>query len=284
MTNTLKLTTISLYVFISLVVLLLTIYNNLFIVFFVGLFIASALFLGFISNRLKLNQYAAVLIPIIIMSPIIKIPGFFADLRLDDLWLIFGASVLLVKMAIKRKPIKLIYPSYAKCFTFFVLWIIVTIFISSYREPHIFSVRDWTEVYKGVKLLLYLLIAVNLKLDAVGQKKIMRVLLRSLLVLAIFGVLQYFNVANINNWLTTHYIFESKIYNLEVQRRVIGTFGNPNVFGVALMIGIAFSFASLFGEIGRESCRVRVLILECNGFGKNKEKMIRKRTIWNSIA
>lgn len=246
MTKNIKITILSIYGIAGLTILLLTLINNFFILFLGVFILAGIIFLGFLSGRLNLIDYTKILIPIIVLSPIVKIPGLFADLRLDDIWLAFGFLILLIKIAVNKLDFKIIIPTYAKVFVVFIFWISVTIFISSYREPHLYSTRDWTEVYKTLKLLIYLLIAVNLKLDFNKQKNMMNTLLISILISAVFGILQYFNVADINSWLTKYYIFETKVYNLETQRRVVGTFGNPNIFGTALILGIALCLSNLF--------------------------------------
>lgn len=248
MTNTFKTTMIAMYGAFSLLMLLLSMYKPVYALYFTVALVFSFMFFGFLAGKLTINHYAAVLVPSIILSPIITIPGFFADIRVDDIWLAFGAIVFFANITFKRKMTNIVIPLYAKLYVLFIAWIGITIFLSSFREPYLYTNRDWTEVYKGLKLLAYLLIAVNLNLDANKIKKIINVFLVALLASALFGIMQYFNFVNVNTWLTPNYIFETKIYNLETQRRVVGTFGNPNIFGGALLIGIALSFSNLLSE------------------------------------
>lgn len=243
-TNAIIITT---YFTMSLVLLVLTIYQPA--IFFVSLLIllGSLLYLNFISGRLKLIHYVCILAPSIVLSPFINIPGLMA-IKLEDIWLAFGLMVFFTKMIQTKGKLSIDFPVYAKLFLLFIAWIIVTIFISSYREPYYYSHRDWLEVFKNIKLLAILLISYNVKLNSKGLKKAVNILLLSLLASALFGIMQYFNILNINSWLTPYYIFESKLNDLETQSRVVGTFGNPNFFAAALLIGIAFSFSSLFND------------------------------------
>lgn len=232
-----------------------------FVVFYVFLFVALTnpllmvlgivailvilFYILFMTNKIDLFHYVLILISCIVLSPILDFSFMFASLRLDDFWLAFGAVVLFSKIAVHKKNFSFKFPSYAKIFMIFIAWICITIAMSAFSEPNLYSNRDWTEVYKSIKLLIYLLIAANLDLNPLKIKKIVNVCIVTLLMSAVFGVMQYFNFLSVNSWLTPMYIFETKLYGLETQKRVIGTFGNPNIFGGAMIIGIALTFSKI---------------------------------------
>ena len=240
MTTSFKVTIISMYALISLALLLSAILNPMFLVIACGFFSFVLLLFLFITNKLKFIHYITIMIPSVVLSPFMQFPGLPA-IKLEDMWLAFGGILLAIKIA-KEKNLKFICPSYAKTFSVFIVWIAFTIFLSSYREPHLYSNRDWMEIIKNVKLLIILLLAVNVKLEGNKQKKIVNTMIITMLVASAFGFMQYFNFLNVNSWLTPHYIFEAKIRDLENQNRVVSTFGNPNTYAGALLIGIAFSF------------------------------------------
>lgn len=209
-----------------------------------GLF-AAVMYLYFLKKNVGLNQFILLLIPAIILSPMINIPGVIG-IRLDDLWLAFGAVVYLTRLA--STPLKLEFklPKYTTLFIIFIGWIVVTIFISSFKEPYFYSGRDWLEVYKNLKLLLIIVLATQLQITKPFINKIFNVVTFSLLISAIFGIMQYFNVANVNSWLTPYFLAESQIKGLEVHGRIVGTYANPNVFGTAMLVGIGLSFSRFF--------------------------------------
>ncbi len=256
MSNTLKNTTLAIYTAISLVIVTLSTIKPILSVSLILSLLFLGLLVGFLSGKLTSRHYVIMLIPSVIISPMVKIPGMFASLRIDDLWLAFGGVLLLIKLAINSRNLKFEFPRFSKLLLAFIVWIAITIFISSFREPGLYSTRDWTEVYKSLKILVYLLIAINIKLDTVKLKKMINVFLIFLSASAIFGILQYFNLFDINSWLTPYYIFETKVYGLETQGRVVGTFGNPNIFGGAMLIGIALSFSNLLNKF-----KMRYLLL-----------------------
>ena len=243
--TTYKLFILSAYAILSTITILLGLYNLFFAVVMLSTFILGAILIFFLLGKFTTAHYLMVLFPSIILSPIIRIPGFPIAIRLDDLWMAFGA-ILLVIYLFKRKNLDIYFPRYARVFLLFIVWIAFTIFLSTYREPYFYSVRDWTEVYKNVKLLIYLLIAINISLNMKDLRKIVSVAIGSLLVTALFGMMQYFNFLNINSWLTPYYILDSNVRALELNGRVVGTFGNPNMFGFAILIGIALSLSELF--------------------------------------
>lgn len=254
MSNIFKKVTISAYLIVSLALLLFTIYEPAFLVITIGLFVFGFLFFLFISGKLHLIHFVGVLIPSIILSPSIPLPGL-PSIRIDDIWLAFGTIVLIV-LASKSKKISIVFPLYAKLYLLFIAWIAITIYISSNQEPYFYSNRDWLEVYKNIKLLVILLIGSNVKINKNRMKSLVKVLLLSLLVTSMFGFMQFFNLFNVNSWLTPYFVYKSKVYGLESLNRVVGTFGNPNVLASALLIGIAFSFSSFLS-----SFKVRYLLL-----------------------
>lgn len=249
-----KKTILSIYLLISLLLLLYVIVSPNTAIIVIALFIGAALFLAFISGKLKFYHYILILVFCIILSPNIKLPGVPA-IRLDDLWLMFGLVVILFTKGFKRSNFTFSFPVYAKIFLAFIAWIAVTIFFSSYKEPYFYAHSDWLEIYKNLKLLGILLIAANIKLENGMLKKIVHAALLAFFITSVFGFLQYFNAFNINSWLTVHYASTEK-YGIENMSRVVGSYGNPNVFAVALLIGIAFSFSEYL-----HSFKVKYLLL-----------------------
>ncbi len=206
-------------------------------------------FVGFIKGRFNLFHYTVSLIPIIIFSPQINLPSLPA-IRLDDLWLVYGSIILLVKYANKKVSIRIQPYSKNISYTFivFLAWIAFTIFLSSYREPYYYSNRDWLEIVKNAKLLILFAVSSALLIDKKQLGRLVNVLIFSLFISALFGFTQYFNFANVNSWLTPYFIFDTQVYGLETHGRVVGFFGNPNVFAGFLIVGIGLSFSLLLNS------------------------------------
>src|SRR5690625_1782164 len=186
MSKSIKITILSGYALVSLLALLLSIINPTFALIAVGLLAACSLFYLFLVGKLNLYHYVAILIPSIVLSPFIQTPAGLPMVKLEDIWLLFGLILLIVKLAF-TKDLKLVVPSYAKIFLVFIIWVAFTIFLSSFREPQYYQHNDWMEVYKNIKLLAILLIAVNVKLDKEKTNKIVNTFLITLLVASVFG-------------------------------------------------------------------------------------------------
>lgn len=260
MTKSFNVVVILAYMLFFIVLLPLSITNHAFFFVTAALIVAIFLFYLFLTRRLNLYHYVSIMIPSIILSPFIQTPAGLPAIKLEDLWLLFGLILLILKIVF-NKGVKIEFPSFAKFFLVFMFWIAVTIFLSSYREPHLYSNRDWLEIYKNVKLLAIMLIAVNVKSDEGKTKKVVNTLLVSLLIASVFGILQFFNLFNINSWLTPYFIFESNVSSLENQGRVVSTFGNPNIFAGALLLGIAFSLSELLGNFKIKNLAYFVIFL-----------------------
>lgn len=225
--------------------LILSMTNYIYALFGLALIALSWVFIMFISGKWGLYHYIITLIVSIILSPLIELPLW--TFKLDDFWLIFGVIVFIFKITFV-KDINFKLPSYARMFLVFILWIGITLLISVFKEVELYSFRDWTELYKNGKLLIYLLIGLNVKLNKEKQEKIINVAIGSLLISALFGIAQYFNLFNVNQLISPYYIFETKYSGLLNNKRVVGTFANPNIFGGALLIGIALSFSKLLNK------------------------------------
>lgn len=260
MSNRYKVFIVFLYLVCSVFFLVLTMLESSFLFLALSLLVVIHLFYKFFKGDWGLYQYVLIFIPAIILSPIIRFPGLVWAFKLDDFWFAFGLVVFVVKLVF-IKDFKIKIPSYANLFLIFMLWISVTILLSVFREPELYSHRDWTEIYKNVKLLVFILIGVNIKLDKRKLTKIINTFLYSLSVSALFGVAQYFNLLNVNEWLSPYYTLESNFRSLIVSSRVTATFGNPNVFGSALLIGIAISFAKMLYEFEKKHLLMLLLFL-----------------------
>lgn len=210
-----------------------------------GGFVLFGLYLYFLRPNIGLMHFVMFLVPMIILSPTIMIPGVIG-IRLDDVWLAFGVAVYLSKLAFTHMKFEFKAPGYSKIFIAFICWVAITIFISSYREPMFYNNRDWLEVYKNLKLLLIFIIVAQLKLSKTSVTKIFKITLISLTISALFGIAQYLNFAGVNSWITPYFLAESQIKGFEVHSRIVGTYANPNVFAAALLVGVGLSITRFF--------------------------------------
>lgn len=198
----------------------------------------------YIKGKLNTYHYVLTLIPLIIFSTPIKIASGLPAIRLDDLWLMFGAVIYLSNL-LGVKKIKFRWNLPIKLYVVFIFWMAITILLSSIREPYYYNHRDWFEIVKNVKLVIIFLLIMNLKWDEYQFNRIANTVIISLFITGVFGIFQYFNIVNVNSWLSNYYIAESKLSGFYDNGRVVGTFGNPNIFAGALIIGASLAMSKL---------------------------------------
>lgn len=246
--NAIKNLTVSTIVLFSFLLIIASTINPTYAIYSLGSLSVLFLLFLFIVGRLNALHYVMILIPFLVLSPEIALPNLPAA-RLDDFWLLCGLIIITFKTII-AKNIEFNIPNYTKWFLLFVAWIVFTIFLSSYREPNLYTIRDWLEPYKALKLIVLLVLMTTIKMDNQDKQKIIKNFLFTMLIASIFGFVQYFNLWDINSWLSHYYVDnELQAFNLETQNRVVSTFGNSNVFGGALLIAIAFSLANFLSDL-----------------------------------
>lgn len=197
-------------------------------------------------DRFKFNWYLylALMVPIIAFSPPINL-GVGPDIRLDDLWLLFGGLAFVTLYLRKKNTLSLSFTKPAVIFFSFICWIGITIVMSIIREPNLYSHSDWLDIYKNLKLLLIFILATSINLDKQQLNNLLKIIGSVIFISALFGIAQYFNIFNINSWVVKYYVNDSQLRNFEIHRRVVSFFRNSNVFAGILFIGIALSFAKL---------------------------------------
>lgn len=129
------------------------------------------------------------------------------------------------------------------------MWILVTIIISLIREPLYFSNSDLFEILKFSKLLIIYTIINNIYYTTKEMSKIFNTIILAIALNAFFGISQYFNILNINEWLSPIFIGETNLISFYDHSRVVGTLGNPNIFAGVLLIGLSLTLAKLLNKI-----------------------------------
>lgn len=203
----------------------------------------------FLNKKLNLYHFTLILIPAFVFSPSITIASGLPDIRFDDLWLGFGTIVFLTKLSLAKLKLRVKFSLSAKIFLLFITWIAITILISSFREPYYYKQSDWFELVKNGKLLVIFLIVYNLKITNNQFYRLVNMLIFSLFISAVFGVFQFFNILNVNSWLTPYFIADSQVAGFERNGRVVGTFANPNVFAGVLLVGVSLSLSKLLNKL-----------------------------------
>src|SRR5699024_10461621 len=208
--------------------------------------IFSILVAIFIFNYIKISNFILIFIPLTVLSPSVPLLSGLPAIRLDDLWIVIGVIFLVLKKQLFFRINHIKIP--VIILLCFILWIFLTIVLSLYMEPHLFQISDFFEPLKFMKLLLIFILINNLEYNAKLIKKMIYVLIISISISAFFGILQFYNFAGINEWLSPIFIGQTNIQGFYENERVVGTFGNPNIFAGALLVGLSFLISKLFNN------------------------------------
>ena len=235
------------FLIIAMSILLYSISIILNVELYVTLFVITLLIFIMLYRYINLNRYIYILFPLLILSPSFKIVSSLPAIRLDDIWLTVVFLILFIKY---KGKIKLkVKNKINVIFIFIILYIFFTIIISLVKEPELFSIPDFFEVIKIIKLYWIFLLITSIYPDQKIIKRLVEICIYSIVISAVFGIFQYYDFLNVNTWLSPLFIGDTNERGFYEYSRVVGTLGNPNTFAGALLIGVGLSFSSLFNKL-----------------------------------
>jgi len=193
------------------------------------------------------NIIIILLITILLSS--ILLPGFEVKrglplIRLEEILVFFViVGFFVYSILYPKKRIRL-----AKFDKIFLL-LIVSILVSMGFGQLVLGIdvigRDFFEFIKIIKYLVIFRLASSIELDKRQIKKFIKIFLFAGCVASIFAIAQFYNLFQINLFLAPQYTTSPHLRDLEVHQRVIGTFSNPNIYGIFATILIVFSVVIL---------------------------------------
>ena len=199
-------------------------------------------------TNLFMDNYKYWLLPIIILSPSFQIFIGYPFLRVEYIFLFFFIILSLLKFAYIKKIKKSNFDYVGLLFLLMAISCITSIEYSIMFLGYNFKINDFFLI---IQLFLYYLIFYIAKTLYIKEGKFFKIykfLAISGILVALFCILQYFNVLEINRKILVPLYFynkpleQTKAFNL-VQgvhwRRIIGTFGNPNYCGMFFAILLA---------------------------------------------
>lgn len=114
------------------------------------------------------------------------------------------------------------------------LSVVISTLYGSMKFPEITSISDVYEIYRYVFYFVFYLLVLLYLTDL---SKFFKALFITVLAIELFGILQFFNLFNINNHFGLLYTQSEKLHMMiQNQHRITSTFGNPNVYGSFLII------------------------------------------------
>ena len=133
------------------------------------------------------------------------------------------------KLVLYRNPLN-------KWFLIFGVCILLSIFYGGVRGYGI-GVRDFYEIMKLALYWMMFYVGLQVVRKTDDADKIIKWLLITFALTSLFGIGQFFNMANMNSWLTPYYADIEKYGMIHESGQIVGTVGNPNEFGILLIFG-----------------------------------------------
>jgi O-antigen ligase len=213
-------------------------------------FIATLLLSGAVIMTLSTDGYYKIIIcctVLIISAPYISVPLLQFAVRPEQIVLL-GAIIADFVQHFNAYTDKNVMKSILKKYWIFFLLMASTVFSTLYGVlvlKYLPSVGDIMEVIKIIVyfLLFYLASKISSRKQIIGIIKTMAV---CGVIVSVYSVMQYFNIFNINVWLSSiygpsnHYSVLFKDYV-----RAYSTFGNPNYFGFYMSLNIMLAAIAL---------------------------------------
>lgn len=206
------------------------------------------------SNNLRLFLLVTALLSALLL-PAIPLHPSLPSIRFEELilFIAFGLNILwLIWVKIlsknpekkptltgfKDKHFKTVYILFGLLFLSYFLSNLYGVYI---RGMGYFGLRDVMELVTYFKYFLLLTLTMSVEIGKSEFDYLSKVFLAGLVFLIVFGWLQHLNPLGINTWLTPYFNqvhWEHLITSYPV--RVLGTFDNPNYFGIFTVISLSY--------------------------------------------
>ena len=223
---------------------------------FVVLTTIGLMFFYFTITQFKLYDFHFLigLIFLSILFPSIEISSAFPRIRIEEI-IFYGFFPIIIIKRIKESKLKKNGLLFLKIYSLFLgLTIISTIYGKLFLKVPV-GRRDIFEIITLGKYLLAFLGIYLMRFDDAEIKKLFWFVLIIILVSGVFGMIQFFGVFGIDSYIAPLYLQE-KAY--KVNHRLLGTFMNPNVYSVILVLAHIIAITLFFFE--KEKLKRLVLI------------------------
>jgi len=208
------------------------------LLFFIFATIAVSLFLTHNNFSLDEETILYLLIFSSILLPSISISSGLPNIRIEEILflVLFPIYFFLNKIKPTDSKLNLFLKFY---FTFVLIQIISTLYGKLFLNVPV-GIRDFFEIMKTVKYGLVVFIIGYFQIDEKLLKKIAYAIIFFFMISSIIGHLQFHGIFGFEN-LTAPLYFEDRIH--DVFNRMMGTYFNPNSYGMALSVGAIFVIA-----------------------------------------
>jgi O-antigen ligase len=128
-------------------------------------------------------------------------------------------------------------------------------------SPTLTSIEDLIELHRYAFYLLFFMLAYTIGIDHI--KKMILPVVVIIFIVELFGVIQFFNLFNVNNHIGLFYTISERHYNMIIrQQRIPSFFLNPNMYGsfLVIVVGLVLSYLT-FAKSIKKRITIPLLIL-----------------------
>lgn len=227
-----------------------TVFGLLLILASLGLLVV-AYNIFFEHGKLALNKIVVPLLIVAVLFPSIRLPAGIPSVRLELIIILIAWGLFLLGHVSTGKGIKLRWNLTNKWFFLFGACILVSIAYAALVKDYYPIARDFWEFGKLIEYFLIFALMASLNIPPEHMQKYYIIGLIIFLCSAAFGLAQYFNLFNINSWLSPYYT-PTQIYDGLVRAgRIVGTTGNPNEFGALMVLAASLALTGAVWLKGR---------------------------------
>lgn len=195
------------------------------------------------------------LLVIAILFPYIRLPDPIPDVRLELIIVLTAWGLLLLGQIATGHPIRLRWYKTYKWFLLIGLSILLSMTYAALGKGQPVIWRDFWELAKLLQYFLTFTLVAVLRISPVDMKRYYKFALVTLFLSALFGFLQYVDVAGVNQILSPYYA-PTQMRGLLLHGRITGTARNPNEFGALMVLAASLALA---GALFFRERRLRIL-------------------------
>ena len=207
-----------------------------------GLGLIALAYIFFRDGKLSLDRLVVPLLIVAVLFPSIRLPAEIPAARLELVIIIIAWALFLLGQLSTGKGIKLRWNPTNKWFFLFGACILASMAYAAFVHGYYPIARDFWEFGKLVEYFLIFALVASLNIPPKHMRKYYIISLVIFLCAAAFGFAQYFNLFNINSWLSPYYYNMAK-YGTLTDRWFLGTAGNPNDFGALMVLAASLALA-----------------------------------------
>jgi len=203
-----------------------------------GLLVLAYIFFG--GGKLSFDRIVIPLLIVAVLFPPVRLPAGIPALRIELIIILIAWTLFLLRHLATGEGMRLSWNPTNNWFFLFGTSILVSIAYAALVKGYYPIGRDLWEFVKIIEYFLIFALVASLRVSSEQMRKYYFISLMVFLCSAIFGFAQYFNLFDINSMVTPYYA-PTQMRGLIRAGRIVGTTGNPNEFGILMVLAASLA-------------------------------------------